>query len=273
MLKKAIAAFVAAAVVIGCCFLVLHKGRDEVTFMQRQYINQYLSSYPFEKGKDGADILPYIAAASQIDGFAAEEFLGARNQIDYRTGSIEVRVAVADSGDVVLAGSYASIGEEPVKLSRVIKQMSEDSVEMLVVNLSEYSRLSAINYVLSNSYVQTSCVITGVNENAFEYVKNAFPKLQVLCDYGEDSRMSFEQLCQVGASGILVSPDSIDKDLFDSARKAGLSVWVNCEDDLLATVKAISFSPDGIITSRPDFARTIVMDWSENGFDMYFKNK
>lgn len=239
--------------------------------MQRQYINQYFNSVPFEKYDNGEYIVPAVAVASQIDGYGAEEFLGARNQIDYRTGCIEVKVAVTDSGSAVLAESYSSIGDEPVNLSSVIKQMQEDSADTLVINLSEYSRLSAVNYVLINSYVAGSCVITGVDENAFDAVKSSFPKLNVLCNYGKDSVRTLEELKEAGASGIMMTEETFDKSLAAKAKELDMLVWVDCGDDILTTVEALKFHADGIISSRPGFAHTIINDWNQDAFERYFK--
>lgn len=273
MLKKAVIVLVCVAVAVsGCYFLCFYKGKDEVTFIQRQYINQYLASSPFEQDENGKPILIPVAVASQTDGYGAGEFLGARNQIDYRTGCIEVKVAVTDSNAAVLAQSYADIGENPVELRRVIEQMEKDSADALVVNLSEYSRLSAINYVLTNSSVQTSCVITGVDEYALEHVKASFPKVRVLCTYTKDSKRSLEAVKEAGASGILIQTDSINKSLISKAKELDLIVWADCAEDVYATVEAIKFSVDGIISSRPDFADAMVNAWHESTFDSYFQN-
>ena len=270
MQKKVIIALICVAVAVSGSFLCLYKGRDEVTFFQRQYINQYLSKSPFETDEDGRAVLIPVAVASQTDGYSAGEFLGARNQIDYRTGCIEVKVAVTDSNTAVLADSYSSIGENSTELRRVIEQMQNDGAERLVVNLSEYSRLSAINYVLTNSFVQTGCVITGVDEYALEYVVGYFPKLHVLCNYSKDSERSLEDIKQAGASGIFVPAESISKSLFNSAKELDLAIWVDCGADVYDTVKAVKFGADGIVSSRPDFADAIVTAWHESTFDSYF---
>lgn len=270
MRKKVIIALVCVAVAVGGCFLCLYKGRDEVTFIQRQYINQYLSKSPFATDEDGRTLLVPVAVASQTDGYSAGEFLGARNQLDYRTGCIEVKVAVTDSNTAVLADSYSSIGENPAELRRVIEQMEKDSAEKLVVNLSEYSRLSAINYVLTNSFIQTGCIITGVDEYALEYIVGYFPKLHVMCNYSKNSERSLEEIKQAGAAGIFVAAESINKALFQSAKELDLAVWVDCGAEVYDTVRALKFGADGIVSSRPDFADAIVTSWHESSFDSYF---
>lgn len=272
MLKKAIAAAVCAAVAaVGVCFACLYKGRDEVTFLQRQYINQYLSSNPFEKSESGENIVIPVAVASGTDGYAPHTFLGVRNQLDYGTGYIEVKVAVTDSNEVVLADSYAAIADEPVALSRVINQMEIDGAQGLLVSLSEYSRLSAVNYVLTNTAYQSSCIITGVSENAVEYVASYFPKITVLCDYGTENVRSLESLKLAGADGVLVAADALSESLVKQAKELGLLVWVNCGSDVYCTVKAAAFSADGIVSSRPDFATGIYNEWDKYAFDLYFK--
>lgn len=272
MRKKVIISLGAVAVAaFVCCLLFFYKGNDEMTFFQRQTVNQYLAASPFEQDASGNNIVMPISVASGTDGYDCGEFLGARNQIDYLSGCIEVKVVVTENGEVVLAESYGSVKDTPATLNRVIEQLGSDG--RLVLNLSEYSRLYDVNSVLVNNRYLSKSVITGVNENAVKYVKSFFPKTKVLCDWGKDNERSLEAIAQDGADGILCSKDAFSEKLLKKAQETGLIVWVNCEDDIYTTVKAMKFGASGVITSRPDFALTIGRDWYEEALKGYFEQQ
>ncbi len=263
-------AAVAGAVFI-CLMLFVFKGNDEMTFFQRQTVNQYLAASPFEQDESGNNKTVPIAVAAGIDGYGFGEFLGVRNQIDYLSGCIEVKVAVTDKNEVVLAESYSAIKESPVSLSRVIAQLGERG--KLVVNLSEYSRLSAVNSAIINNGYLAESIVTGVDENAVEYVKRFFPKVKVLCDWNGENERSLEDIASAGADGVLCTQEVFDKKLVEKARDLDLAVWVNCAEDIYTTVEALKFGAAGIITLRPDFAMSVSRDWNEGTLKGFLSEK
>ena len=275
MLKKALICFGSAVgLLVLCLLLFVYKGGDEVTFFQRQNINQYLSAVPFEQDAGGNNIIMPVAVASGTDGYPCDAFLGARNQIDYATGYVEVKVAVTPENEVILAEGYTAYDEEKsVRLSRVINQLAQEYDEFgVVIELSEYSRLSYLNAVLVNREVVTKSVITGVHENAVSYVKSFFPQTKVLCDYNGENRLSLAEIRASGADGILCAGEVFNSSLAEKAREEGLLVWVDCDSDVYATVKAMKFGADGIVSDRPGFVADMRMWWSADAFEEAVKN-
>ena len=275
MLKKALICFGSAVgLLVICLFLFVYKGSDEVTFFQRQNINQYLSAVPFEQDAGGNNILMPVAVASGTDGYPCDTFLGARNQIDYATGYVEVKVAVTPENEVILAEGFTSYDEEKsVRLSRVIGQLSEEYEDYgIVIELSEYSRLSYLNAILVNRGVVTKSVITGVHENSVSYIKGFFPQTRVLCDYNGKNRLNLAEIRASGADGILCTGEAYNSSLAEKAKAEGLLVWVDCGSDVYATVKAMKFGADGIISDRPDFVTTMRMWWEKDSFEEAVKS-
>lgn len=275
LLKKALICFGSAVgLLVLCLLLFVYKGGDEVTFFQRQNINQYLSAVPFEQDAGGNNIIMPVAVASGTDGYPCDTFLGARNQIDYATGYVEVKVAVTPENEVILAEGYTAYDEEKsVRLSRVINQLAQEYDEFgVVIELSEYSRLSYLNAVLVNREVVTKSVITGVHENAVSYVKSFFPQTKVLCDYNGENRLSLAEIRASGADGILCAGEVFNSSLAEKAREEGLLVWVDCDSDVYATVKAMKFGADGIVSDRPGFVADMRMWWSADAFEEAVKN-
>lgn len=269
MLKKALICFAGAAgLLLLCLFLFVIKGSDEVTFFQRQNINQYLSSVPFEQDAGGNNIIMPVAVASGTDDYPCDTFLGARNQIDYATGYVEVKVAVTPENEVILAEGFTSYDEkDSVRLSRVIGQLSEEYEDCgIVIELSEYSRLSYLNAVLVSREMVTKSVIIGVHENAVSYIKGFFPQTRVLCDYDGENRLSLAEIRACGAAGILCTGEAFNSSLAEKAREEGLLVWVDCGSDVYATVKAMKFAADGIVTDRPEFITYMRMWWDKDAF-------
>ncbi len=269
--KKIIAAVSLVLALLLVWLLFFFKGRDELRFFERQNVNQYLSENPFEQDGGGNNVLMPVAVAAGIDGYDVSTFLGTRNQMDYLTGCIEVKVAVTQDNEPVLADSFAGIGEEPVSLGRVISQLGHDDDNCLVINLSEYSRLYAIHACLLNNEYLIKSVITGVHENAVEYVKQYFPKTRVLCDWGTDNKRSLEEIAAAGANGILVDAKTVNSKIISQAKALGLVVWVDCESDIYATVTALKFSADGVITSRPNLTLEIGRQWYPDVIDYCIK--
>lgn len=275
MLKKALICFGSAVgLLVICLLLFVYKGIDEVTFFQRQNINQYLSAVPFEQDAGGNNILMPIAVASGTDGYPCDTFLGARNQIDYATGYVEVKVAVTPENEVILAEGFTSYDEEKsVRLSRVIGQLSEEYEDYgIVIELSEYSRLSYLNAILVNRGVVTKSVITGVYENSVSYIKGFFPQTKVLCDYDGENRLSLAEIRAAGADGILCTGDAFNSALAEKARAEGLIIWVDCGSDVYATMKAMKFGADGIVSDRPEFVSTMRMWWEKDAFEEAVKS-
>ena len=275
LLKKALICFGSAVgLLVLCLLLFVYKGGDEVTFFQRQNINQYLSAVPFEQDAGGNNIIMPVAVASGTDGYPCDTFLGARNQIDYATGYVEVKVAVTPENEVILAEGYTAYDEEKsVRLSRVINQLAQEYDEFgVVIELSEYSRLSYLNAVLVNREVVTKSVITGVHENAVSYVKSFFPQTKVLCDYNGENRLSLAEIRASGADGILCAGEVFNSSLAEKAREEGLLVWVDCGSDVYATVKAMKFGADGIVSDRAGFVADMRMWWSADAFEEAVKN-
>lgn len=275
MLKKALICFAGAAgLLLLCLFLFVIKGSDEVTFFQRQNINQYLSSVPFEQDAGGNNIIMPVAVASGTDDYPCDTFLGARNQIDYATGYVEVKVAVTPENEVVLAEGFTSYDEkDSVRLSRVIGQLSEEYEDCgIVIELSEYSRLSYLNAVLVSRGMVTKSIITGVHENAVFYIKGFFPQTRVLCDYDGENRLSLAEIRACGADGILCTGEVFNSTLAERAKEEGLLVWVDCGSDVYATVKAMKFAADGIITDRPEFVTQMRMWWEKDAFEEAVKS-
>ena len=275
MLKKALICFGGAAgLLVLCLLLFVWKGSDEVTFFQRQNINQYLASVPFEQDPGGNNIIMPVAIASGTDNYPCDTFLGARNQIDYATGYIEVKVAVTPENEVILAkGFTAYVEDKSVRLSRVAEQLSGEYEDCgIVIRLSEYSRLNYLNAVLVSCDMVTKSVITGVHENAVSYVKSFFPQTKVLCDYDGENRLSLAEIRACGADGILCSGEVFNSSLAQKAEEEGLLVWVDCGSDVYASVKAMKFGADGIISNRPEFISTMSMWWSKDAFKDAVKN-
>lgn len=275
MLKKALICFAGAAgLLLLCLFLFVIKGSDEVTFFQRQNINQYLSSVPFEQDAGGNNIIMPVAVASGTDDYPCDTFLAARNQIDYATGYVEVKVAVTPENEVILAEGFTSYDEkDSVRLSRVIAQLSEEYEDCgIVIELSEYSRLSYLNAVLVSRGMVTKSIITGVHENAVSYIKGFFPQTRVLCDYDGENRLSLAEIRACGADGILCTGEAFNSSLAEKAKEEGLLVWVDCGSDVYATIKAMKFAADGIITDRPEFVTQMRMWWEKDAFEEAVKS-
>lgn len=270
LLKKALICFGSAVgLLVLCLLLFVFKGSDEVTFFQRQNINQFLASVPFEQDAGGNNIIMPVAVASGTDDYPCDTFLGARNQIDYATGYVEVKVAVTPENEVVLAEGLTSYDEEKsVRLSRVIAQLSEEYEDCgIVIELSEYSRLSYLNAVLVSREMVIKSVITGVHENAVSYIKGFFPQTRVLCDYDGKNRLSLAEIRAAGADGILCTGEAFNSSLAEKAKEEGLLVWVDCGSDVYATVCAMKFGADGIISDRPEFISAMRMWWSKDAFE------
>ncbi len=274
MLKKALICLGSAVgLLVLCLFLFVYKGSDEVTFFQRQNINQYLADVPFEQDPGGNNIIMPAAVASGTDGYDADTFLGARNQIDYGTGCAEFEVIVTDEKEVILAQGYTSLTEKSVTLGRVVRQFESDYKDCrLVLKLSEYNSLGNLNSLIAGLEKTTKTYITGVNENAVAYVKGFFPQVRVLCDYSNENRLTLEQIKACGADGILSSGEDFNGKLLKKAHELGLLVWVDCGRDVYSTVKAMKFGADGLVTERPRLVTSLKNGWDEGSFEMAVKD-
>ena len=75
-----------------------------------------------------------------------------------------------------------------------------------------------------------------------------------------------------GADGILCTGEAFNSSLAEKAKEEGLLVWVDCGSDVYATVKAMKFAADGIITDRPEFVTQMRMWWEKDAFEEAVKS-
>lgn len=262
------------AVIAAVSALLLHGGADGMNAFERAEINRYLSAEASDTHEGMAVSAIMSAVEAGTDGYACTEFLGARNQIDYGTGYIHVRVGTGKDKRPVLSDGFADIDEDSVALSRVLEAFeAEGSARGLVLELSEYTALLYIDSFLVNSGYAGKTVVTGVYQTALETVCGQLPHMAVFCDYGDENTLTLEQIAELGAKGILCSGKAIDAGVFERAQQLGLRVWADCGDDIYLTVKAMQLAPEGVVTALPELVSALQSYWSDETLDTYLKEK
>lgn len=274
MFRKALVCVCCVAVLLAAAYgFLLHKGSDCLTFIQRRELNGYLASGLSRSGGDMMTPDVRVAVACGTDGYEPGSFLGARNQADYKTGSVHLKVSADAEKQPVLSGGFADIGEESVSLLRAFEELEKSKVYFLVLELSEYTALPYIDAFLVNTGYTEKTVITGVYQSALATVREQMPHCTILCDYSDENILTLEQIAQLGADGIICSGKALNADVFTQAEQLGLIVWADCSDDVYSTVKALWLDPQGLVTKLPYLADGLRSGWHEENFELFVKEK
>lgn len=275
--KLLIALLVCVAAVVILCLVFFTKGAGDMSLAQRIRAGGFLSEqilYNEETGEPLREV--FVAAANDSEAAQTDSFLWFRNRYDSVSSHVELNVAFGSDGTAYLADSYDSVTENSVKLERVLDFLSEknDSYRGFLFNLCEYGKLADFAAFSEAFELKNRCFITGADELSVSSVSKYFREIPVLCSYSSDTVSSLEQLKERGADGIIFDFADFSPSLIKSAKKVGLCVWVDCGADIYATVKAVYYGADGIVSSNPDMASQCIQDWGyeENLLDLLIDN-
>ncbi len=262
--KLLIALPVCVVAVVVLCLVFFTKGEGDMSLAQRIRADSFLSEqilYNEETGEPLREV--FVAAANDSEAAPTDSFLWFRNRYDTVASHIQLNIAFGADGTAYLADSYDNVTESSVKLDRVVEFIFEknDSERGLILNLCEYGNLAEFAAFSEAFGLEERSFVAGVDEISLASVSKYFREIPVLCTYSSDTVGSLEQLKERGADGIICDYSDFSPSFVRTAKEVGLTVWVNCEADIYATVKAVYYGADGIISSNPDMVSQCIQDW------------
>ncbi len=188
---------------------------------------------------------------------------------------IEVDVCFNSEGKPYIAKSAEEIGENTMPLEYLISFLCEETVNSntrrhyLNLHLCDASNLEELDRIIKSYEMTEYCFLTGVNINQAKYVRTSCD-IDFYLDYELDKSKSKSQdymsavlndIVLSGAVGINCNVDGFSMEFSRFLKENWLKISFRDVDDELDIITAISYSPNQIITSNPEYARSVLIEW------------
>lgn len=191
---------------------------------------------------------------------------------------VEVDVCFDDEGKPYIAESADKIDENTMPLEYLISYFYEQTTKPgsrphhLNLHLTDAANLEEVGRIVESYEMTEYCFLTGINVNQAKYVRTSCT-LNFYIDYEIDkSRVDdpeyhsliLADLGRTGAIGINCKIDNFTMGLSTMLKENWYKISFYGVEDELDIIKAISFYPNQIITSNPEYARLILVEWHAN---------
>ncbi len=188
---------------------------------------------------------------------------------------IEVDLCFNSEGKPYIAKSAEEIGENTMPLEYLISFLSEETVNQnarrhyLNLHLCDASNLEEVDKIIKNYDMTDYCFLTGVNINQAKYIRTSCD-IDFYLDYELDKSKSKNQdymssvlndIVLSGAVGINCNVDGFSPEFSRFLKENWLKISFRDVEDELDIITAISYSPNQIITSNPEYTRSILIEW------------
>ena len=188
---------------------------------------------------------------------------------------IEVDLCFNSEGKPYIAKSAEEIGENTMPLEYLISFLSEETVNQnarrhyLNLHLCDASNLEDVDKIIKNYDMTDYCFLTGVNINQAKYIRTSCD-IDFYLDYELDKSKSKNQdymssvlndIVLSGAVGINCNVDGFSPEFSRFLKENWLKISFRDVEDELDIITAISYSPNQIITSNPEYTRSILIEW------------
>lgn len=232
----------------------------------KEELFQNVYSFP-EKG--------LITAKNGSNKNAENSLLFVKAALQDNVDCVEVDVCFNNEGKPYIAKSAEEIGENTMPLEYLVSFFCEEAVRpnarrhYLNLHLCDASNLEEIDRIIKSYDMTEYCFLTGVNINQAKYVRTSCD-INFYLDYELDKERSKDQnymstvlndVILSGAVGINCNVDGFSLEFSRFMKENWLKISFKDVEDELDIITAISYSPDQIITSNPEYARSILTEW------------
>lgn len=188
---------------------------------------------------------------------------------------IEVDVCFNSEGKPYIAKSAEEIGENTMPLEYLISFICEESMyenaqrHYINLHLCDASNLEEIDRIIKSYDMLDYCFLTGVNINQAKFVRTSCD-VDFYLDYELDKNRAkdtsymdivLNDLSLSGAVGINCNVDGFSMEFSRFLKENWFKISFRDVEDELDIITAISYSPDQIITSNPEYALSILLEW------------
>ncbi|MBE6784357.1 MAG: hypothetical protein E7536_10160 [Ruminococcaceae bacterium] len=254
-----LAAFVALVAIPSMKRAAIEKAKEEL--FQNMYSFPESGIITAENGYDNLkkNSLIYVKAALQSD-----------------VDCVEVDVCFDEEGVPYVAESADKIDENTMPLEYLISFFHEETSNSgsrrhhLNLHLTDAANLKEVGRIVESYEMTDYCFLTGINVNQAKFVRTSC-NVNFYIDYEIDKNrvndpeyhsMILSDLGRTGAIGINCKIDNFTHELSVMLKENWYKISFYDVEDELDIIKAISFYPNQIITSNPEYARLILIEWN-----------
>lgn len=219
-----------------------------------------------------------ITAENGFGGNSENSLLYVKSAVLNNADCVEIDVCFDEDGKPYVTDDYKSIDENTMPLEYLISYFSEEAIKsnisrhFLNLHIVDASGLEKIEEILKQYDMREYCFLTGVNVNQASFVRSSCD-IDFYLDYelekGKIHNIEYistvmSEVSSSGAMGINCSVDVFSTELENIFKENWLKISffdVETEKDI---IKAVSFSPNQIITSDPEGVRSLLTEWNAN---------
>lgn len=219
-----------------------------------------------------------ITSENGFNNNKKNSLLYVKSAIENGADCFELDVCFNEKGIPYIAGNSDEIDENSMPLEYIISYISEESINQTArrhfinLHLRDAANLEEISRIITNYDMQDYCFFTGVNANQAKYVRSNCD-IDFYLDYeidktkinnSEYAARVVSEVSQSGAIGINCDYRTFSDLLSVMFKESWLKISLYGVETEFDAVKAVSYSPNQIISSRPDRVREILIEWNAN---------
>ena len=191
---------------------------------------------------------------------------------------IEVDVCFDEEGTPYIAESAELINERTMPLEYLLSFVDEEinissqRLRSINLHLTDASDIEKIDSLVKHYKMEDLCFLTGININQASYIRQNCT-IPFYLDYEiEKSKVNdaeyastvINHVSQSGAIGINCKADAFSDILSMMLKENWLKISFYDVETELEIIKALSFSPNQIISENPQDVRSILTEWNAN---------
>ena len=190
---------------------------------------------------------------------------------------IEVDLCFDEEGTPYIASQNDEIGTNTMPLEYLVSYIADavNSTQRqynINLHLTDAANIKLVGEIISRYNMENNCFFTGVNINQASYIRNNC-NISFYVDYKLDKSKSSDpdyisriinEVSMSGAVGINCKSDSFSELMMNMFKENWLKISFYDVETEMEIIKALGFSPNQIITKKPDTVRSILAEWNRN---------
>lgn len=230
----------------------------------------YENIYSFPEGA-------VITAKNGFGDNKTNSLLYVKSALQNGADCIEVDLCFAEDGTPYIASQNGEIDTSTMPLEYLVSYIS-DAIKStqrqykINLHLTDASNISLVSEIIGRYDMTENCFFTGVNLNQASYIRKSCD-ISFYIDYKLDKSKAnnpdyvsqiINEVSMSGAIGINCKADAFSELMMNMLKENWLKISfydVETETDI---IKALTYSPNQIITNDPQSVRSILIDWNKN---------
>lgn len=201
-----------------------------------------------------------------------------KSAIENGVDCFELDVCFDENGTPYIAEKADTIDEHTMPLEYIISYISEEAINQnfrrhfINLHLCDAANLEEVDRIITDYEMENYCFFTGVNANQAKYIREN-SSVSFYLDYKVDktkvnnaeyAARVVSEVSQSGAIGINCDYSAFSDLMSVMFKESWLKISLHGVETEFDAVKAVTYSPNQIITSNPEQVRAILIEWNAN---------